>query len=212
MATRETASPTTPVRTRDGAATRERLMRAALELFTTQGYHGSTTPQIAARAGVAEGTIYRHFPSKQQLLNDIYRAAVGHFVRLLREIPREIPCRERLERVALGWRDLASREPALVRLVFVARVRGLLDQRSRDAWTELRSDVETIIASGKSSGQVRPGPVDLWADIWLQLIALMLERVANKEWQADQPAAGQVIESAWIAMKAGEEGRGKRDE
>ncbi len=177
-------------------------MRAALELFTTQGYHGSTTPVIAERAGIAEGTIYRHFPGKQQLLNEVYRAAVSAFARLMREAPHE-PCPERLARVATAWRDLAAREPALVRLVFVARFRGLLDQKSRDAWTELRRELETIIATGKGTGHVRPGPVELWADIWLQLVTLMLERVAAKDWTPEQPAVQQVVESAWIAMRAG---------
>jgi AcrR family transcriptional regulator len=177
-------------------------MRAALELFTTQGYHASTTPVIAAKAGIAEGTIYRHFPGKQHLLNDVYRSAVGMFTRLLREVPRDLPCRGRLERVAGAWRDLAVREPAVVRLVFVARVRNLLDQRSRDSWTELRAELETFIATGKAAGHVRPGPVDLWADIWLQLVALMLERVANKDWTPEQPAPAQVVESAWVVMKA----------
>ncbi|MSR07212.1 MAG: TetR/AcrR family transcriptional regulator [Gemmatimonadetes bacterium] len=194
--------PTTPQKRRDGAATRERLMRAAVELFTTQGYHASTTPVIAAKAGIAEGTIYRHFPSKQQLLNDVYRSSVGLFTRLLREAPRDVPCRTRLETVAAAWRDLAAREPAIVRLVFVARVRNLLDQKSRDAWSELRSELETVIATGKAAGHVRPGPVDLWADIWLQLVALMLERVANKDWAPENSAPAQVVESAWVVMKA----------
>ncbi len=194
--------PITPVRRRDGAATRERLMRAALELFTTQGYHGSTTPVIAERAGIAEGTIYRHFPSKQQLLNEVYRGAVGHFARLLRETPRDLSCQQRLEQVSVAWRALAVQEPALVRLVFVARIRNLLDQRSRDGWSELRAELEAIIAAGKAAGQVRAGPVDLWVDIWLQLVALMLERVANRDWAPDQAAVTQLVESAWVAMKA----------
>src|ERR1051326_8317087 len=101
---------------RDGAATRERLIRAALELFTTLGYHGSTTPQIAQRAGIAEGTIYRHFSGKQVLLNEVYRVGVTTFTRLLRDAPRDGTYRERLERVATTWRDLAVRQPALVRL------------------------------------------------------------------------------------------------
>ena len=56
-----------------GAAdlTRQRLIRAALELFTTRGYHDTTTAQIAKKAGIAEGTIYRHFASKQQLMNEL---------------------------------------------------------------------------------------------------------------------------------------------
>ena len=45
---------------RDGEATRQKLLRAALELYTAAGFRDTTTPAIAARAGVAEGTIYRH--------------------------------------------------------------------------------------------------------------------------------------------------------
>src|SRR5207245_677956 len=65
--------------------TRQRLIRAALELFTTTGYHFTTTPLIARKAGVAEGTIYRHFDSKQHLLNELYRAAGRWAVRVVKE-------------------------------------------------------------------------------------------------------------------------------
>ena len=137
-----------PSRRADGAATRQRLMRAALELFTTLGYHGSTTPQIAERAGIAEGTIYRHFAGKQPLLNEVYRASVQTFTRLLRETPPQQGCQARLEQTAARWRELADREPAAVRIVFLARIRGLLDKPSRDTAAGLKGELETIIASG----------------------------------------------------------------
>jgi AcrR family transcriptional regulator len=189
-------------RKRDPRGTRDRLVRAALELFTTQGYHASTTPEIAAKAGVAEGTIYRHFASKEQLLNEIYRAGVRVFVTIVRDQPAALPCAERLQRIAAGWRDVAGRNPSLVRLVFVSRVRPLLDARSRDAGKELRGEIEQLIASGKAAGQVRPGAVDVWADVWLQVIALMLERVANKEWVPEQAGPRLAVESAWAAIAA----------
>ena len=47
---------------------RERLQRAALELLSERGFHGATTEQIAARAGVTERTFYRHFPDKREIL------------------------------------------------------------------------------------------------------------------------------------------------
>ena len=195
--------PTQPVpapRRRNRQATHDRLVRAALELFTTQGYHGSTTPEIAQRAGVAEGTIYRHFESKQHLLNDIYRAAARLFAGALTERPADLPCREHLERTALAWREIAARDPALVRLLFVSRLRTLLDPKSREAYGELRAGVEKVIASGKATGQVRPGPVEVWADTWLQLVSLMLERVANRDWTGEHAAPQQVIDAAWRAI------------
>lgn len=195
-------TPVTPTskRRRDPKSTRERLVRAALELFTSQGYHQSTTPQIAKRAGVAEGTIYRHFESKGQLLNEIYRGAVDLFTRVITEAPAAIPCQQRLQRVASGWIEVAARDPGLVKLVFVASPEQELDGRSRVAFGTLRSELETVLASGKAAGEVRPGPVELWADVWLQLIRLVLHRVAKQEWSLDQAVPQQVVASAWDAV------------
>lgn len=47
---------------------RERLQRAALELFAEHGFDRTTTEQIAARAGVTERTFFRHFPDKREVL------------------------------------------------------------------------------------------------------------------------------------------------
>jgi AcrR family transcriptional regulator len=46
---------------------RQALIEAALDLFARQGYNGTTTRQIAERAGVNEAIIYRHFPRKEDL-------------------------------------------------------------------------------------------------------------------------------------------------
>lgn len=182
--------------------TRTRLVRAALDLFTSQGYHESTTPQIAKRAGVAEGTIYRHFESKEHMLNEIYRGAVRLFTEIVANSPGAVSCRERLSTIAAQWRDVAERDAGLVKLVFVLPSTALLDGRSRTVYAEMRESVEKVLASGKAAGEVRPGPVDLWADVWLQLIRLMLQRIASREWNASQPAPQQVVDAAWDAIAA----------
>lgn len=182
--------------------TRTRLVRAALDLFTTQGYHESTTPQIAKRAGVAEGTIYRHFESKEHMLNEIYRGAVRLFTEIVTNAPGAVSCRERLSTIATQWREVAERDAGLVKLVFVLAQPALLEGRSRSAYGELRQGIEKVLASGKAAGEVRPGPVELWADVWLQLVRLMLQRVASREWNASQPAPQQVVDAAWDAIAA----------
>ncbi len=53
---------------RRGAKTREAVLQAARRLFSQHGYESTTTRMIAREAGVAEGTIYIHFPSKRHLL------------------------------------------------------------------------------------------------------------------------------------------------
>src|SRR6201996_8103284 len=47
---------------------RERLVVAAVDLFTGQGYDATTVAQIAERAGVTKSTFFRHFPDKRELL------------------------------------------------------------------------------------------------------------------------------------------------
>lgn len=47
---------------------RQDILEAALNIFTNKGYNGSTTAEIARAAGVAEGTIFRHFATKKELL------------------------------------------------------------------------------------------------------------------------------------------------
>jgi len=48
---------------------RERLVVAAVELFSEQGYDATTVEQIAKRAGVTKSTFFRHFPDKRELLS-----------------------------------------------------------------------------------------------------------------------------------------------
>ena len=47
---------------------RERLVRAALDLFAEQGYDNTTVAQIAQRAGLTKSTFFRHFPDKREVL------------------------------------------------------------------------------------------------------------------------------------------------
>ncbi len=66
---------------------RERLVLAALDLFTEQGYDATTVAQIAERAGLTKSTFFRHFPDKRELLV----AGQETLSRLLAEGIREAP-------------------------------------------------------------------------------------------------------------------------
>src|SRR3954466_5544895 len=56
------------------AAARERVVAAARELIARGGYQEARVAAIAARAGVATGTVYRHFPSKAELFAEVFRS------------------------------------------------------------------------------------------------------------------------------------------
>ena len=186
---------------RNGEATRQRLLRAALELFTTNGFRSTTTPEIAERAGVAEGTIYRHFSGKVHLLNEVYRAAHRWASGLVAETEGSPLAQERLHRIGRRLIEGAERDPAAARMLLVSRDDRHLDEGSRDAAREFRDALQQVIASGKSDGVVRAGPADLWAAVWLAVVAFAAERVASREWTAEQPQVTQVLDAAWAAIQ-----------
>ncbi len=53
-------------------STKEKIMESALRLFSRKGYLGATTREIAKEAGVAEVTLFRHFPTKERLLEEVF--------------------------------------------------------------------------------------------------------------------------------------------
>ncbi len=197
--------PTTVPRKRDGEATRQRLLRAALDLYTTVGFRGTTTPAIATRAGVAEGTIYRHFTSKEHLLNEVYRGAqiwASTIIREIEEQEKTARASDRLQRVARRFFEATARDPSALRMLLYSASEKSLDDKSREAAREFREGLQQIIASGKSDGLVRPGPADLWASAWLSLIAFAAEKVASREWPPDHPHLQLLIDSAWDAVSS----------
>jgi AcrR family transcriptional regulator len=62
------------------AEVRERIVRAALDLVRRGGYRAASVAAVAARARVATGTVYRHFPSKSELFAEVFRVASQHEV------------------------------------------------------------------------------------------------------------------------------------
>lgn len=57
------------------SAVRGRIMGAALRAFAERGFHGTSVPEIAKAARVGVGSIYRHFDSKERLVNAVFRDA-----------------------------------------------------------------------------------------------------------------------------------------
>lgn len=58
-------------RSKDMRFTKDKILETALMLFSRKGYLGATTKEIAKEAGVAEVTLFRHFPSKEILFRDV---------------------------------------------------------------------------------------------------------------------------------------------
>jgi AcrR family transcriptional regulator len=69
------------------AQTRDRILQAARRLFASQGFDGTTTRELAEKAGVAEGTLFRHFSNKKAILVEV---ATEGWVEILTDLLTEL--------------------------------------------------------------------------------------------------------------------------
>ena len=103
--------PTERTRAR-AAAARERIVVAALEQLAEGGYASASMVAVARRAGVATGSVYRHFPSKGDLFAEAFRRASQREVDVLVEIGhRTMPVPERLSAWVEAFVHRALAEP-----------------------------------------------------------------------------------------------------
>jgi AcrR family transcriptional regulator len=112
------------------APTRERLLRAARELIEEGGYGASTVAAIADRAGVAAGTLYRHFPSKEELFVELFRSVCDREVAAMRAAAAAMPAG-------------SSHVDVLVEVLSTFAARAL--RRPRLAWALLAEPVDPLV-------------------------------------------------------------------
>lgn len=98
------------LRDRNRARARAEIVAAARRLFLRYGYARTSVEQVAAEAGVAPRTVFRHFPRKEDLVFHRHAEELGRFRRLLAEQPPERPALDALVGALLGLLQL-EREP-----------------------------------------------------------------------------------------------------
>jgi TetR/AcrR family transcriptional regulator, fatty acid metabolism regulator protein len=136
---------------------RKTLLDAAVRVFARAGYHGSRVGDIAEEAGVAHGLLYHYFPSKEEVLQTIFRENWGQLIERFRAVEAtDEPAGEKLEGIAKillrTWRN----DPDLVTVMVreVARSPQLESQvvEVREAF----AIVQRIVEQGQRDGTFRP--------------------------------------------------------
>jgi AcrR family transcriptional regulator len=85
---------------------RTAIMKATLKLFTERGFHGTSTAQISKEAGIATGTLFNYFPTKEDLINSLYFEVKGDLSRIMgKGIETEIAFQDKLRKL---WSNLVK--------------------------------------------------------------------------------------------------------
>jgi AcrR family transcriptional regulator len=139
------------------SGTRHRLLAAARELIEAGGYGAASVLAIAERAGVASGTVYRHFASKDELFLEVFRDVCAGEERAMRAAAQEVPASAgavgRLEAVLGTFAERALQNRRLAWALLAEPVEPLVDAERlayRRRYAELVArELRAAIAGGE---------------------------------------------------------------
>ncbi|WP_295828225.1 TetR/AcrR family transcriptional regulator [uncultured Azospirillum sp.] len=141
------------------ARRREVILNAAAELFAGRDYASVQVEEVAKRAGVGKATLYRYFPSKEELyLESLERALGGLEHKLNVELaPQQVPASVRLSAMVSALVNTLSEQLQTLKLLggdqsdLADRTRRILRRRSQRSATALQQ----VLAEGMQSGEFR---------------------------------------------------------
>ena len=147
--------------------TRERLLRAAQELIEDGGYAAASVAAIAERAGVAAGTLYRHFDSKEDLFVEVFRAVCSGEERAMRSAAASMPegalAVDRLEEVLATFAERALRNPRLAWALIAEPVDPLVDAERLAYRSRYAGVIGEQLRAGIAAGELPEQDVELTA-------------------------------------------------
>ncbi len=136
---------------------RDAILEAALHLFGTLGFHGTAVPRIAEAARVGAGTIYRHFESKENLVNVLYRDLKSRYgAHLLDGFPLHLPARDQLKAYWQRKTDFVRQQPEAFQFIELHHHADYLDADSRALEDRLLEVPRGVIVGLQAQGVLKP--------------------------------------------------------
>ena len=178
---------------------REAILRAAISVFAHNGYFNSKVADIAREAGVADGTVYLYFKSKEEILHSIFDRSVDEAVADARKQLAELSDpREKLRQIARMHLERLGADRDLA-VVFQVELRGstkFMEEFSAAGFAEYLALIRSTFEEGQRAGIFR---ADLNAKVVAKILFGALDEMATN-WILSQrryklaPMADQVLD------------------
>lgn len=182
---------------------REAIMTAALGLFVERGFYGTAVPEIADKAGVGAGTIYRYFVNKEALVNALYRQEKQRFAeRVLAEFPRTTIARELFRTMWHRMSKFAVENPEPFIFLELHHHAPYLDAESQALEQRMLELFTNVVVSAQARGELKAGPPRLLMSIVMGAFVGVIRscvEIAAPLGDADWALAEQCV---WEAIRA----------
>lgn len=158
---------------------RQAILRAAISVFARCGYFNSKVADIAREAGVADGTVYLYFKSKEEILHSIFDRSVEEALDAARKrVQRLTDPREKLRQIAHMHLERLGADRDLA-VVFQVELRGstkFMEQFSAAGFAEYLTLIRSTFEEGQRAGLFR---TDLNARVVAKVLFGALDEMAT---------------------------------
>lgn len=183
--------------------TREAILAAALDLLAERGFYGTSMPALAERAQIGAGTSYRHFASKEELVNAVYRRCKEALTAtLLQDFPHDATPREQFR--VFWWRLVGffRAHPRAFDFLELHHHQPYLDAANLALEGRALSPVLAFLEAGRRARKTRAMPPEaLAAMVWGMFSALTkAERLGHLRLTDELLAQGEAC--AWDAVRS----------
>jgi TetR/AcrR family transcriptional regulator, fatty acid metabolism regulator protein len=190
-----------------GGDKREAILRAATSVFAHNGYFNSKVADIARAAGVADGTVYLYFKSKEEILHSIFDRSVDEALGAAKkQIESVADPKEKLRQIALLHLERLGADRDLA-VVFQVELRGstkFMEEFSAAGFAEYLALIRSTFEEGQRAGAFR---TDLNAKVVAKILFGALDEMAtnwilSKRRYKLAPMADQVLDIFLNGVKA----------
>ena len=182
----QVSSPNKTPKTKRGKSTRKKLLQAAEIEFGEKGYHDAAISGITYRAGVALGTFYTYFESKEEIFQALVSFMNRRTRRWIAERVADAPDRMAAERMGLeAYIEFVRQHKGIYRIISEAEF--VANDAFREHYEGFAQAYQANLKIAGESGDIRQGDYDTWSWAIMGIAVFLGMRYA--EWDENMPAS-----------------------
>jgi AcrR family transcriptional regulator len=187
----------------DDTPRRQAILAAALRLFAEKGYHGTAVPEIAERAGVGAGTVYRYFESKEALVNALYQHWKTEYGRaLMAGLPLDAPVRRVFRALWVGMCRFARDNPDVMKFLELHHHRSYLDAESRQTELRILEPIHAFVKNAQEQQVLKRGSAELMMAIVYGGFLGLLRAAEDGFIDLNDAAVDEAEQCVWEAIRS----------
>jgi AcrR family transcriptional regulator len=186
---------------------REQILQAAAALFLSQGFEATSMDQVRQRAGVSNGSLYHHYPTKNHLARALYEAALADFHgALLKAIAADPPAEAGLRGLVAAYIAWVLKQPDRARVLHELRRTTAIAGAEPD-WGALNAEAHGRLRAWAEACAARGEMKAMPFGVWIALVFAPLLQLTPAWLRQAKPAVpprlrALLADAAWAAVKA----------